>query len=104
MSEPDDPPALAHHPVDPAVAAEFPSVRLASVVVAARAGPSHAGVREQLALLSDRLAGAHAIALRQQPVPHAYRVFFRQVGLDPDRRRTPIEQAVLDRLRHGAYR
>ena len=31
--------------------------------------------------------------LRTRPVPRAYRVFFRHVGLDPDVERTPVEQA-----------
>jgi DNA/RNA-binding domain of Phe-tRNA-synthetase-like protein len=42
--------------------------------------------------------------MRQEPVPWAYRVFFRQVGIDPDQRRTPIEQLVLNRLQHGGFR
>jgi DNA/RNA-binding domain of Phe-tRNA-synthetase-like protein len=44
------------------------------------------------------------VALRGEPVPHAYRVFFRSVGLDPDVTRTPIEAAVLDRLMEGGFR
>ena len=42
--------------------------------------------------------------MRQEPVPWAYRVFFRQVGIDPDERRTPIEQIVLDRLQPGGFK
>jgi DNA/RNA-binding domain of Phe-tRNA-synthetase-like protein len=42
--------------------------------------------------------------MRQQPIPWAYRVFFRQVGIDPDERRTPIEQIVLDRLQAGGFK
>jgi DNA/RNA-binding domain of Phe-tRNA-synthetase-like protein len=42
--------------------------------------------------------------MRQEAVPWAYRVFFRQVGIDPDERRTPAEQIVLDRLKHGGFR
>jgi DNA/RNA-binding domain of Phe-tRNA-synthetase-like protein len=37
-------------------------------------------------------------------VPWAYRVFFRQVGIDPDDRRTPIEQIAIDRLTHGGFK
>jgi DNA/RNA-binding domain of Phe-tRNA-synthetase-like protein len=37
-------------------------------------------------------------------VPWAYRVFFRQVGINPDDQRTPVEQIVLDRLQHGGFR
>lgn len=36
--------------------------------------------------------------------PWAYRVFFRQIGLDPDRTRTPVEQLAIDRLQDGAFR
>jgi DNA/RNA-binding domain of Phe-tRNA-synthetase-like protein len=41
--------------------------------------------------------------MRQQPIPWAYRVFFRHVGLDPDVTRTPVEQLALERLREGAF-
>jgi DNA/RNA-binding domain of Phe-tRNA-synthetase-like protein len=42
--------------------------------------------------------------LRERPIPWAYRVFFRQIGLDPDRTRTPVEQLALDRLHDGGFR
>jgi len=42
--------------------------------------------------------------LREQPIPWAYRVFFRQIGLDPDETRTPVEELALARLRHGGFR
>lgn len=95
---------VTRHPVAPAVTAELPGLRLRSVDVEARPGPSPAGLKEHLRVLSDRLRGPQAVALRRRPVPHAHRVFFRHVGLDPERRRTPIERAVEDRLRHGAFR
>ena len=41
--------------------------------------------------------------MRERPIPWAYRVFFRQIGLDPDRTRTPVEQLALDRLHDGAF-
>jgi DNA/RNA-binding domain of Phe-tRNA-synthetase-like protein len=44
------------------------------------------------------------VAQRQQPVPWAYRVFYRHVGLDPDADRTPAEAAMLDRLMHGGFK
>ena len=43
-------------------------------------------------------------ASASRPIPWAYRVFFRQIGLDPDRDRTPVEQLVLDRLQDGGFR
>jgi DNA/RNA-binding domain of Phe-tRNA-synthetase-like protein len=57
-----------------------------------------------LRYLSDRLHGRRALNLRQEPIASAYRVFFRQIGLDPDEFRTPIEAAVMERLRAGGFR
>jgi DNA/RNA-binding domain of Phe-tRNA-synthetase-like protein len=42
--------------------------------------------------------------MRQKPVPWAYRVFYRHVGLDPDAERTPVEAAALRRLIDGRFR
>jgi DNA/RNA-binding domain of Phe-tRNA-synthetase-like protein len=44
------------------------------------------------------------VALRSQPVPRAYRAFFRQIGLDPDVDRIPIEAAAVSRLAQGGFR
>ena len=60
-------------------------------------------MREHLDVLSTRFRGADALALRQRPVPHAYRVAFRHVGLDPDVTRTPIEAAAIERLVQGGF-
>ena len=54
--------------------------------------------------LASRWTGGKAVNLRRQPIPWAYRVFFRQVGIDPDVQRTPIEQVALDRMQHGNFR
>ncbi len=35
--------------------------------------------------------------------PSAYRVFFRQIGLDPDVERTPVEAAMLERMLRGGF-
>jgi DNA/RNA-binding domain of Phe-tRNA-synthetase-like protein len=42
--------------------------------------------------------------MRQQPIPWAYRVFFRHIGIDPDEQRTPIEAIALERMRAGGFR
>jgi DNA/RNA-binding domain of Phe-tRNA-synthetase-like protein len=42
--------------------------------------------------------------MRQRPIPWAYRVFYRQIGLDPDKTRTPIEQLALERMQNGEFR
>lgn len=60
-------------------------------------------VKKRLAALSNRWAGPHAVGLRQRPVPAAYRVFFRHIGLDPDIVRTPIEEAMLARMMQGGF-
>lgn len=90
--------------VAPEIREEFPDLRLWSMRIAARPGPSSAGLKERLRSLSDRFHGARAIQLRTDPIPHAYRVFFRHIGLDPDTDRIPLEAAVLERLMHGGFR
>jgi DNA/RNA-binding domain of Phe-tRNA-synthetase-like protein len=89
--------------VAPQVAAEFPGLGIAWVEVEARPGKSPDPVRQRLRDLSDRFFGAHAIRMREQPIPWAYRVFFHQIGIDPDQTRTPVEQLALDRLHDGAF-
>ena len=66
-------------------------------------GDSPPDVEERLRGLSNRVRGARAIGIRREPIPAAYRVFFRQVGIDPDRQRTPIEAAVLERMLRGGF-
>jgi len=89
--------------VAPHIADEFPGLGIAWLEVGARSGRSSESVRLRLRSLSDRFYGAHAIHMRERPIPWAYRVFFRQIGLDPDRTRTPVEQLALDRLHDGAF-
>ena len=90
--------------VAPHIASEFPGLGIASVEVDAKPGKSPEPVRRRLRDLSDRTYGSQAIRLRERPIPWAYRVFFRQIGLDPDRTRTPVEQLTLDRLHDGGFR
>jgi DNA/RNA-binding domain of Phe-tRNA-synthetase-like protein len=87
------------------VAEELPGLRLVHIrAEVARAGRgSPPGLKERLRELSNRWAGAHAVNLRQRPVPAAYRVFFRHIGLDPDVVRTPIEEAMLARMLQGGF-
>jgi DNA/RNA-binding domain of Phe-tRNA-synthetase-like protein len=89
--------------VAPHLAAEFPGLGIAWIEVEGRPGRSPEPVRKRLRDLSDRFYGSHAIHLRERPIPWAYRVFFRQIGLDPDHTRTPVEQLALDRLRDGGF-
>jgi DNA/RNA-binding domain of Phe-tRNA-synthetase-like protein len=90
--------------IDPEVAGEFPALRLHALTLTARSGRSPDELRERLRVLSDRFRGPHAVVLRQRPVPWAYRVFFRHIGLDPDQHRTPVEALALERLQAGGFR
>lgn len=96
--------AAAEGFIEPALRAEFPGLRLDWVTVECRRGPSPREVQRRLGLLSNRYRGASVIAMRTQPIPHAYRSFFRQVGLDPDTTRIPSEEAAVSRLLHGQFR
>jgi DNA/RNA-binding domain of Phe-tRNA-synthetase-like protein len=66
-------------------------------------GSSTPAVRGRLRELSNRWRGARAVNVRQEPIPAAYRVLFRHIGLDPDVSRTPIEAAVLERMLDGGF-
>jgi DNA/RNA-binding domain of Phe-tRNA-synthetase-like protein len=90
--------------VAPHVAAEFPGLGISWVELAAAPCRSPEPVQRRLRDLSDRFYGGQAIHLRERPIPWAYRVFFRQIGLDPDRTRTPIEQLAFERIREGAFK
>lgn len=89
--------------VAPHVASEFPGLGIAWIEVDGRRQRSSDQVRRRLRDVSDRFLGSQAIHMRERPIPWAYRVFFRQIGLDPDRTRTPIEQLTLERLQEGAF-
>jgi DNA/RNA-binding domain of Phe-tRNA-synthetase-like protein len=90
--------------VDAALADELPELSLWTVVAGtppARRSPPE--VRQRLGSLASRFRGGEAVELRRRPVPHAYRVFFRQIGMDPDDQRTPVEEAAMRRLMHGGF-
>jgi DNA/RNA-binding domain of Phe-tRNA-synthetase-like protein len=94
--------------LSPAVAEELPGLGLlfAELEVGRRGpltGDSPPDVEERMREMSNRIRGARAIGMRREPVPAAYRVFFRQVGMDPDVQRTPIESAVLERMLRGGF-
>ena len=90
--------------ISPDLQEEFPELRLRWIEWEGGSGRSPDEVKERLKGLSNRYTGGKAVHLRQEPVPWAYRVFFRQVGIDPDDHRTPAEQAALDRMKHGSFR
>ena len=90
--------------VDDALAKEFPGLSIVSTAIESTTSRSPDALKERLRLLSDRIAGPQAIQLRQQPIPWAYRVFFRHIGLDPDTTRTPIEQLIFERIHDGRFK
>jgi DNA/RNA-binding domain of Phe-tRNA-synthetase-like protein len=89
--------------IEPRLHAEFPLLGLDWVSVETNRGDSPRALKRRLRDLSNNYRGANVVAIRQQPVGHAYRVFFREIGLDPDVTRTPLEQAALERLMHGQF-
>jgi DNA/RNA-binding domain of Phe-tRNA-synthetase-like protein len=91
-----------------AIEDELPGLRiLVAEAVNGRAqaltGASPPDLRERLRGLSDRVRGARAVGIRREPVAAAYRVFFRQIGLDPDVARTPVEAALMERMVSGGF-
>jgi DNA/RNA-binding domain of Phe-tRNA-synthetase-like protein len=95
---------LAEGWIEGELAEEFPQLGLVHAPLAARPGRSPREVKERLRRLANRYTGGHVIHMRQDAVPWAYRVFARQVGIDPDTDRTPVEAIALERLRHGGFR
>ena len=89
--------------IEGVVAEEFPDLCLWVVDVDAQMGKSPEPVRERLKYLSDRFRGPQAVVMRTKPIPHAYRVFFRHIGLEPDTHRTPVEAAMVERLLRGRF-
>jgi DNA/RNA-binding domain of Phe-tRNA-synthetase-like protein len=87
--------------VEPELAEEFPELSLVHARVEVHAGRSPREVKQRLRMLADRYTGGKVVHMRQDPVPWAYRVFSRQVGIDPDHDRTPVEAVALRRLKHG---
>jgi DNA/RNA-binding domain of Phe-tRNA-synthetase-like protein len=87
--------------VEPALAEEFPELSLLHTQLDVRPTGSPPEVRHRLRMLADRYTGGKVVHMRQDPVPWAYRVFSRQVGIDPDHDRTPVEAVALRRLKHG---
>jgi DNA/RNA-binding domain of Phe-tRNA-synthetase-like protein len=89
--------------VERILADEFPGLRLQWTEVAVRWRGSPRSISERLAELSSRYRGGAVVAARTKPIPHAYRSFFRHIGLDPDVARIPSERAALARLRKGGF-
>lgn len=83
---------------------EFPRLGLTTLVLPFRPLRSPRAVKQRMRDMSSRFRGADAVTMRQSPVPWAYRVFYRHIGLDPDHTRTPVEEAAVERLLRGEFR
>jgi DNA/RNA-binding domain of Phe-tRNA-synthetase-like protein len=87
--------------VEAELAGDFPELGLVHTPLEARPRKTPREVKRRLRALADRYTGGKVIHMRQDAVPWAYRVFSRQIGIDPDTDRTPVERIALERLRHG---
>ena len=89
--------------IDPLLREEFPGLALRFVIIDRGSGRSPAALKNRLKDLAGRFSGGQVINLRHQPIPWAYRVFYRHIGLDPDEQRTPVEEVALERMRAGGF-
>jgi DNA/RNA-binding domain of Phe-tRNA-synthetase-like protein len=89
--------------VSPELRDEFPGLALRFALIERGSGRTPRSVKGRLAKLSDRFSGPQAINLRHQPIPWAYRVFYRHIGLDPDEQQTPVEAVALERIKRGGF-
>ena len=83
---------------------EFSGLAIAFAEVPAESRRSPRGVKERLKHLSDITHGARALGQRREPIASAYRIFFRQIGIDPENFRPPGEAAMLERMRAGRFK
>ena len=90
--------------IAPELSEEFEGLALRYLTVDRGSGRSPREVKDRLRELSDRFTGGQAINLRHQSIPWAYRVFYRQIGLDPDEQPTPVEAVALERMKRGGFK
>jgi len=95
---------LAEGWVEAELAGDFPELGLVHAPLEARPRKTPPEVKDRLRALADRYTGGKVIHMRQDAVPWAYRVFSRQIGIDPDTDRTPVERIAVERLRHGGLK
>jgi DNA/RNA-binding domain of Phe-tRNA-synthetase-like protein len=89
--------------IAPELREEFPGLALRYLLFEQGSGRAPRHVKKRLAALSNRFSGPQAINLRHQPIPWAYRVFYRHIGLDPDEQQTPVEAVALERMKRGGF-
>ena len=96
--------ALRRGWIEPSLRGEFSGLALVLSEVEAQSRRSPRGVKERLRHLSNITHGARALAQRREPIASAYRIFFRQIGIDPENFRPPGEAAMLERMRAGRFK
>lgn len=101
MDGAEDPPQLGW--IAAQIEDEFPGLALVTVELPCTAKRTAPWVSHRLTELANRITGRYALRVRELPVPALYRAFYRQLGLDPDTRRPPLEQALFDRLWVGGF-
>jgi hypothetical protein len=85
------------------IAAEFRGLGLV-FLPADLGGREHArACRGRLAGLETYFSGTVVAGIASRPITAAYRVFFRQIGLNPEVDRTPVEQICFERLMRGHF-
>lgn len=89
--------------VDHVVAREFPELRMRYTVIDAGPVKSPVEMQHRLDDISTRFRGRKAMELPSKPIPSAYRVFQRQVGLNPETHPSPIEAVSRDRILRGTF-
>ena len=89
--------------VAPELREEFPGLALRYLLIERGSGRTPPAIKRRLAEMSNRFSGPQAINLRQRPIPWAYRVFYRHIGLDPDAQPTPVEAVALERIKRGGF-
>ncbi len=89
--------------VTPELREELPGLALRYLLIDGGSGRTPRHLKERLSGLSNRFSGPQAINLRHQPIPWAYRVFYRHIGLDPDEQQTPVEAVALERMKRGGF-
>jgi len=99
--EPEGPAELGW--VEAEIEDEFPGLALVTVEVPCRTTRTAPWVVHRLTDIANRITGPYALRVRQLPVPALHRAFYRQLGLDPDVRRPPLEEALFHRLWSGGF-
>jgi hypothetical protein len=90
--------------IAPGVAEEFPELRLWSLVVPARPGPSTPGLRQRPERPSRTASTAPAPSSCAAIPSRTPTAFLPPHRPGPDAQRIPVEAAVVDRLMHGGFR